>query len=79
MAALQQEYDWIETEKSLFGTSGSPYDFKANPPKEVSRRLEKLKETRERLSQSVNMRAMSLLGKAEERVSSVCRVYYILF
>ena len=72
MSTLENDYDWISSEKSLFGCAGSPYDFKEYPPKDIARRLEKLKETKDRLSQSVNMRAMSLLGKQEERVSENC-------
>ncbi|XP_076812350.1 structural maintenance of chromosomes protein 2-like isoform X1 [Clavelina lepadiformis] len=73
VAAMLEEYEWIENEKSLFGKSGSPYDFQANPPKEVSRRLEKLEETLEKLKNSVNMRAMSLLGKAEEKYNELIK------
>jgi len=68
---MLNEHDWIQNDRALFGKTGSVYDFEANPPKEAARRREKLKETLERLSRSVNMRAMSLLGKAEEKVRFV--------
>uniref|UniRef100_H2YJF4 Structural maintenance of chromosomes protein 2 n=1 Tax=Ciona savignyi TaxID=51511 RepID=H2YJF4_CIOSA len=67
------KHEWIANEKSLFGRQSSPYDFEANPPKEASRRLEKLKERQEKLSTSVNMRAMSLLGKAEEKYNELIK------
>ena len=39
-----------------------------NDPKESERRIQKLTETKEKLAKSVNMRAMNMLGKAEEQV-----------
>uniref|UniRef100_H2YJF9 Structural maintenance of chromosomes protein n=1 Tax=Ciona savignyi TaxID=51511 RepID=H2YJF9_CIOSA len=71
--SMLEEHEWIANEKSLFGRQSSPYDFEANPPKEASRRLEKLKERQEKLSTSVNMRAMSLLGKAEEKYNELIK------
>uniref|UniRef100_H2YJF5 Structural maintenance of chromosomes protein n=1 Tax=Ciona savignyi TaxID=51511 RepID=H2YJF5_CIOSA len=73
VTAMLEEHEWIANEKSLFGRQSSPYDFEANPPKEASRRLEKLKERQEKLSTSVNMRAMSLLGKAEEKYNELIK------
>jgi len=45
-----------------------------NDPKESERRIQKLTETKEKLAKSVNMRAMNMLGKAEEQVppNSIC-------
>nr|XP_002119958.1 structural maintenance of chromosomes protein 2 [Ciona intestinalis] len=73
VASMLEEHDWINNEKSLFGKPSSPYDFNANPPKEATRRLDKLKERQEKLSHSVNMRAMSLLGKAEEKYKELIK------
>ena len=61
-------YDWIADEKKYFGQPNTAYDFKANDPKEAERRIQKLTDTKEKLSKSVNMRAMNMLGKAEEQV-----------
>lgn len=61
--------DWIATEKQFFGQPNTAYDFKANNPKEASKRLIKLEETKDKLSKTVNMRAMNMLGKVEEKVS----------
>ena len=38
------KYDWIATDKQYFGQANTAYDFGANDPKEVSRRLAKLHE-----------------------------------
>ena len=61
-------YDWIADEKKYFGQPNTAYDFKANDPKEAERRIKKLSDTKDKLSKNVNMRAMNMLGKAEEQV-----------
>ena len=55
-------------ERQYFGRVNTAYDFQANDPKEASRKVQKLEQTKEKLSRSVNMRAMTMLGKAEEQV-----------
>ena len=67
---MLQNYDWIADEKKYFGQTNTAYDFKVNDPKESERRIQKLTETKEKLAKSVNMRAMNMLGKAEEQVGS---------
>ena len=62
------DHTWILEEKKYFGQANTSYDFKVNDPKEAARRMHKLQETRDKLSKSVNMRAMNMLGKAEEQV-----------
>jgi len=69
--SLLQSYDWIADEKKYFGQPNGAYDFKSNDPKEAERRIQKLQETKDKLSKSVNMRAMNMLGKAEEQVSHI--------
>lgn len=66
---MLKDYDWINAEKHLFGQPSSAYDFKTNNPKEAGQRLQKLQEMKEKLGRNVNMRAMSVLTEAEERVS----------
>ena len=65
---MLQKYDWIASERSFFGQPNSAFDFAANDMKDVSRRLSKLQETKDKLGKNVNMRAMNMLGKAEEKV-----------
>lgn len=64
------EYQWIDSERQFFGQPNTAYDFAANNMNEVSRRLTKLQETKDKLGKNVNMRAMNMLGKAEEKVSA---------
>ena len=68
MEALLQNHTWIADEKKYFGHANTAYDFKANDPRQAAKRMEKLQETKDKLAKSVNMRAMSMLGKAEEQV-----------
>lgn len=72
---MLSKYDWIQSEKQYFGQANTAYDFEANDPKEASKRLNKLNETKEKLGKIVNMRAMNMLGKAEETVRRY--VFYI--
>ena len=67
---MLERYEWIASERQFFGQHNTAYDFAANDMKEVSRRLSKLQETKEKLGKNVNMRAMNMLGKAEEKVRS---------
>lgn len=62
------KYEWIYSEQQYFGQANTAYDFKANDPKEASKRLSRLTETKDKLEKNVNMRAMNMLGKAEEKV-----------
>lgn len=65
---MLEKYEWICNEKQFFGQPNTAFDFAANDMKDVSRRLTKLQETKEKLGKNVNMRAMNMLGKAEEKV-----------
>ena len=65
---MLQRYEWIVDERKYFGQPNTAYDFAANDPKDAGKRIQKLQETKDKLSKSVNMRAMNMLGKAEEQV-----------
>ena len=70
VAALQVKYEWIASDKQYFGKPNTAYDFEVYNPQDHSR-LAKLQEQKEKLGKSVNMRAMNMLGQAEERVGLV--------
>ena len=44
------KYEWIATDRQYFGQPNTAYDFGANDPKEVARRLTKLQEQKVRVS-----------------------------
>ncbi|XP_028403632.1 structural maintenance of chromosomes protein 2-like [Dendronephthya gigantea] len=67
------EYQWIDSERQFFGKPNTAYDFSANDMPEVSRRLAKLQETKDKLGKNVNMRAMNMLGKAEEKYNDLMK------
>lgn len=69
---MLKEYEWIASEKPLFGQPNTAYDFKTNNPKEASQKLQKLQEKKEKLGRNVNMRAMTMLSETEERVNFLC-------
>ncbi|KAJ8040749.1 Structural maintenance of chromosomes protein 2 [Holothuria leucospilota] len=71
--SLQAKYEWIASEKQYFGQPNTAYDFDSQDPKEVSRKLQKLQETKEKLSKNVNMRAMNMLSKAEEKYNDLLK------
>ena len=66
--SLLEKYDWIADEKKYFGQPNTVYDFNTQDPKEAEKRIQKLTETKNKLSKNVNVRAMNLLGSAEEQV-----------
>ncbi|XP_038075031.1 structural maintenance of chromosomes protein 2-like [Patiria miniata] len=70
---LMAKYEWIATEKQYFGQPNTAYDFSNSEPREVARRLQKLQETKEKLSRNVNMRAMNMLSKAEEKYNDLMK------
>ncbi|XP_063176180.1 structural maintenance of chromosomes protein 2 isoform X2 [Chroicocephalus ridibundus] len=70
---MLKEYEWIASEKALFGQPNTAYDFKANNPKEASQKLQKLQEKKEKLGRNVNMAAMNMLSEAEERYNDLMK------
>ena len=69
------KYEWIVTEKQYFGQANTAYDFTNSDPKDVARRLGKLQENKEKLSKNVNMRAMNMFSKAEEKVGYILSLF----
>ncbi|XP_069779104.1 structural maintenance of chromosomes protein 2 [Narcine bancroftii] len=70
---MQKEYEWINSEKHLFGQTNTVYDFKANCPKEAGQRLQELQEKKDKLGKNVNVRAMNMLSQAEERYNDLMK------
>lgn len=68
------EHEWIAEDRKFFGQPNTGYDFTANDPVEAGRKISKLEDLKAKLSKNVNMRAMNMLGKAEEQV-----LYYTSF
>ena len=64
---MVDKYEWITEERKFFGQPNTAYDFNATDPKEAAKRIQRLEGTKEKLEKTVNMRAMNMLGKAEEQ------------
>ncbi|KAM6289424.1 structural maintenance of chromosomes protein 2 [Aegotheles albertisi] len=73
VSKMLKEYEWIATEKQLFGQPNTAYDFKTQNPKEVGRKLQILQEKKEALGRNMNGRAMSMLSETEERYNDLTR------
>lgn len=67
------EYEWIADDRKFFGQPNTHYDFKATDPKEAGQKIQKLEATKDKLSKNVNMRAMNMLGKAEEQCADLVK------
>lgn len=73
VAHMLAEHEWISEDRKFFGQPNTSYDFAANDPVEAGRKITKLEETKVKLSKNVNMRAMNMLGKAEEQYNDLMR------
>ncbi|XP_032230593.2 structural maintenance of chromosomes protein 2 [Nematostella vectensis] len=71
--SMLAKYEWISSERQYFGQANTAYDFASNDMKDVGKRLNKLNETKDKLGKSVNMRAMNMLGKAEEKYNDLMK------
>eukprot|EP00929_Paragymnodinium_shiwhaense_P006643 TRINITY_DN11047_c0_g1_i1.p1 TRINITY_DN11047_c0_g1~~TRINITY_DN11047_c0_g1_i1.p1 ORF type:complete len:1201 (+),score=447.04 TRINITY_DN11047_c0_g1_i1:84-3686(+) len=65
-ARMEEEYPWIEKEKSFFGKKGTDFDFQANDYKENKTQLDKLLAKQKNLGKNINKKAMAMFEKAEQ-------------
>ncbi|NXI35787.1 SMC2 protein, partial [Galbula dea] len=70
---MLKEYEWIASDKPLFGQPNTAYDFKTNDPEEAAEKLQALKEQKEVLGRTVNLRAMNMLSETEERFNDLMK------
>ncbi|XP_016912074.1 structural maintenance of chromosomes protein 2 [Apis cerana] len=73
VSELTQKYEWIEQDKIYFGKTGGIYDFNVNKPKEMEQKVQQLQSMREKLSRTINTRAISLLDKEEEQFNEMMK------
>lgn len=64
---------WIAEERGNFGVPNGSFDFSKRDPVEARQRVEALSKRRDQLSRTVNMRAMNMLGTAEEQYADLLR------
>jgi len=70
---MLEKNEWIADDRKFFGQPNTAYDFKANDPKEAGKAVKTLQEKKDKLEKSVNMRAMTMLGKAEEQYNDLIK------
>ena len=70
---MLQKYNWIASEKQYFGLPNSAFDFSIMKDDALRSKINSLTAEKEKLSNSVNMRAMTMLGQAEEKYTELMR------
>jgi len=70
---MVEQHEWIKEDRKFFNQPNTHYDFQATDPKEAGERIKKLEATKDKLSKNVNMRAMNMLGKAEEQCTDLVK------
>ncbi|KAG1673906.1 Structural maintenance of chromosomes protein 2 [Nymphon striatum] len=70
---LLSNYDWIVEDKKYFGLPNTAYDFTDFKANDAGNRLQKLQETKDKMAKHVNMRAMNMLGQAEEQYNDLMK------
>ncbi|KAH9282260.1 Structural maintenance of chromosomes protein 2 [Echinococcus granulosus] len=73
LAQMLESNTWIAEERHHFGVANGPFDFGKRDPSEARQRVAQLSERRDKLSRTVNMRAMNMLGTAEEQYADLLR------
>ncbi|KAL5106246.1 Structural maintenance of chromosome protein 2 [Taenia crassiceps] len=73
LAQMLESNAWIAEERHHFGVANGPFDFGKRDPVEARQRVAQLSERRDKLSRTVNMRAMNMLGTAEEQYADLLR------
>ena len=69
IAHLEQQFEWIQTDKELFGQA--QYDFKKYNMKEVAHECQKLEERQQGLSKKVNPKVMNMIDSVEKKETSL--------
>ena len=70
---MLQKYNWIATEKQYFGVPNSAFDFNIMEDGSLRTKINSLTKEKDNLTNNVNMRAMTMLGQAEEKYSELMR------
>ncbi|KAI6660202.1 Structural maintenance of chromosomes protein 2-like [Oopsacas minuta] len=68
---MLQKYNWIATEKQYFGVPNSAFDFNIMEDGTLRTKISSLTKEKEKLTNNVNMRAMTMLGQAEEKYNDL--------
>eukprot|EP00455_Lapot_gusevi_P054754 TRINITY_DN8835_c0_g1_i6.p1 TRINITY_DN8835_c0_g1~~TRINITY_DN8835_c0_g1_i6.p1 ORF type:complete len:638 (-),score=177.32 TRINITY_DN8835_c0_g1_i6:31-1944(-) len=70
---FEGKYDWIPSEKHLFGQPHTDYDFAATEPRKAQAVLAKLTEEQNQLSKKINKKVMAMFEKAEQEYQELLK------
>ncbi|XP_039434648.1 structural maintenance of chromosomes protein 2 [Culex pipiens pallens] len=73
ISGLEEKYPWITEDKEFFGVKNTRYDYNKEDPQEAGRKLNKLQDSKEKMSRNINQKAMVLLEREEEQYKEVMR------
>nr|XP_029731204.1 structural maintenance of chromosomes protein 2-like [Aedes albopictus] len=73
ISGLEEKYPWISEDKEFFGVKNTRYDYNKEDPQEAGRKLNKLQDSKEKMSRNINQKAMVLLEREEEQYKEVMR------
>lgn len=71
--ALENKYPWIPEDKAHFGAKNTRYDYSKEDPDQAGKKLNAMKESKEKLSRNINHEAMMLLEKEEEHYNKIMK------
>ncbi|XP_053685055.1 structural maintenance of chromosomes protein 2 [Sabethes cyaneus] len=73
ISGLEEKYPWITEDKEFFGVKNTRYDYNKEDPQEAGRKLNKLQDSKQKMSRNINQKAMVLLDREEEQYKEVIR------
>jgi structural maintenance of chromosome 2 len=71
VANMEKEHEWIADEKSNFGRSGTPYDFKGQNISECKASLRNLTERFQGMKKKINPKVMNMIDSVEKKEVSL--------
>uniref|UniRef100_A0A1B0DCC3 Uncharacterized protein n=1 Tax=Phlebotomus papatasi TaxID=29031 RepID=A0A1B0DCC3_PHLPP len=71
--ALEKKFSWILEDKEYFGTKNTKYDYSQEDPKTAEKKLSKMQEMKDKMSRTINEKAMMLLEREEEEFKEVVK------
>ncbi|GAB0093795.1 Structural maintenance of chromosomes protein [Sergentomyia squamirostris] len=71
--SLERKFPWIMEDKEFFGAKNTKYDYNQEDPKTAEKKLQVMMEKKEKMSRSINEKAMMLLEREEEEFKMVLK------
>lgn len=71
ISKLESEYKWIVTDREFFGVKNTKYDYSKEKPEEAGEKLREAKAKQAKMEKRINLKAMVLLEREEEKLKEV--------